>query len=284
MIALTRRTRRRTRSSITGARVLDPVAGIDAHVDVRVDDGVIAAIGTSLERNAHRVDRRARPRARAGVRRSARASAHAGARGRGDDRLRHRGRRGGRLLRDPRDAEHGSRRRLGRGARVAHRSGQRSDADDPGRLPRRDHEGPARRRADRDGRARGRGRRRLHRRRAPGALARADAPRAPVRVDHGPASCAARGGAVALARRTDARGRGLRRARLRRLSLGRGVADGRARPRARGVREPAAAPHAPLGEGVGRGARAGGGHVRPPRSRLTTSASRTRRCARSTRT
>jgi dihydroorotase len=40
---------------VTGARVLDPVEGVDATVDVRVDDGVIAAIGTSLERNGHRV-------------------------------------------------------------------------------------------------------------------------------------------------------------------------------------------------------------------------------------
>src|SRR5206468_4664614 len=39
-----------------GARVLDPVEGVDALVDVRVDDGVIAAIGASLERNAHRVE------------------------------------------------------------------------------------------------------------------------------------------------------------------------------------------------------------------------------------
>ena len=40
---------------VTGARVLDPVEGVDAQVDVRVDDGTIAAIGASLERNAHRV-------------------------------------------------------------------------------------------------------------------------------------------------------------------------------------------------------------------------------------
>ena len=40
---------------VTGARVLDPAAGVDATVDVRVDDGVIASIGTSLERNGHRV-------------------------------------------------------------------------------------------------------------------------------------------------------------------------------------------------------------------------------------
>ena len=31
---------------VTGARVLDPVEGVDEQVDVRVDDGVIAAIGT----------------------------------------------------------------------------------------------------------------------------------------------------------------------------------------------------------------------------------------------
>jgi dihydroorotase len=40
---------------VTGARVLDPVEGVDAQVDVRVDDGVIAALGTSLARNGHRV-------------------------------------------------------------------------------------------------------------------------------------------------------------------------------------------------------------------------------------
>ena len=37
------------------ARVLDPVAGVDATLDVRVDDGVIAALGTELEPNAHHV-------------------------------------------------------------------------------------------------------------------------------------------------------------------------------------------------------------------------------------
>jgi dihydroorotase len=40
---------------VTGARVLDPVEGVDATVDVRVDDGVIGAIGASLERNEHGV-------------------------------------------------------------------------------------------------------------------------------------------------------------------------------------------------------------------------------------
>ena len=40
---------------VTGARVLDPVQGVDAQIDVRIDDGVIAQLGTSLERNGHRV-------------------------------------------------------------------------------------------------------------------------------------------------------------------------------------------------------------------------------------
>ena len=40
---------------IAGARVLDPVSGVDAVVDVRVDGGVISQIGASLERNEHRV-------------------------------------------------------------------------------------------------------------------------------------------------------------------------------------------------------------------------------------
>ena len=62
-------------------------------------------------------------------------------------------------------------------------------------------------------------------------------------------------GADALARRPDARGRGLRRARLHRLSVGRREPDGRARPRARRLRAAAAAPAAPLRVGVGRGAR-----------------------------
>jgi dihydroorotase len=40
---------------VRGARVLDPVEGVDAVLDVRVDDGVIAAFGTDLDMNAHRV-------------------------------------------------------------------------------------------------------------------------------------------------------------------------------------------------------------------------------------
>jgi dihydroorotase len=40
---------------VRGARVLDPVQGVDATLDVRVDAGVIAALGTDLDTNAHRV-------------------------------------------------------------------------------------------------------------------------------------------------------------------------------------------------------------------------------------
>jgi dihydroorotase len=40
---------------VRGARVLDPVEGIDETLDVRVDDGAIAALGCELDTNAHRV-------------------------------------------------------------------------------------------------------------------------------------------------------------------------------------------------------------------------------------
>jgi dihydroorotase len=40
---------------ITGARVLDPVAGVDAVLDVRIDGGTIAALGADLAPNGHRV-------------------------------------------------------------------------------------------------------------------------------------------------------------------------------------------------------------------------------------
>jgi dihydroorotase len=40
---------------VRGARVLDPVEGIDATLDVRIDDGVIVAIGADLDLNEHRV-------------------------------------------------------------------------------------------------------------------------------------------------------------------------------------------------------------------------------------
>jgi dihydroorotase len=40
---------------VRGARVLDPVEGVDAVLDVRVDNGVVAALGTDLDTNSHRV-------------------------------------------------------------------------------------------------------------------------------------------------------------------------------------------------------------------------------------
>jgi len=40
---------------VRGARVLDPVEGVDAVLDVRVDDGLIAALGIDLDTNSHRV-------------------------------------------------------------------------------------------------------------------------------------------------------------------------------------------------------------------------------------
>jgi dihydroorotase len=49
------RTAPRENLVVRGARVLDPVAGVDAVLDVRVDDGVVAALGTDLDTNSHRV-------------------------------------------------------------------------------------------------------------------------------------------------------------------------------------------------------------------------------------
>ncbi|HEV8102506.1 MAG TPA: dihydroorotase [Gaiellaceae bacterium] len=40
---------------VRGARVLDPVEGTDAILDVRIDDGVIAQVGENLDSNAHLV-------------------------------------------------------------------------------------------------------------------------------------------------------------------------------------------------------------------------------------
>ena len=40
---------------VRGARVIDPVEGVDVVLDVRIDDGVIAALGQNLDTNAHRV-------------------------------------------------------------------------------------------------------------------------------------------------------------------------------------------------------------------------------------
>jgi dihydroorotase len=40
---------------VRGARVLDPVEGIDAELDVRIDAGVVAELGQGLDTNEHRV-------------------------------------------------------------------------------------------------------------------------------------------------------------------------------------------------------------------------------------
>src|SRR5512142_2535447 len=40
---------------VRGARVLDPVEGIDQVMDVRIDGGVIARVGEALDTNEHRV-------------------------------------------------------------------------------------------------------------------------------------------------------------------------------------------------------------------------------------
>jgi dihydroorotase len=40
---------------VRGARVVDPIEGVDAVLDVRLDDGVIAALGQNLDTNSHRV-------------------------------------------------------------------------------------------------------------------------------------------------------------------------------------------------------------------------------------
>ncbi|CAN5249406.1 dihydroorotase [soil metagenome] len=40
---------------VRGARVLDPVQGVDAVLDVRIDGGIIAALGSGLDTNSHRV-------------------------------------------------------------------------------------------------------------------------------------------------------------------------------------------------------------------------------------
>jgi len=40
---------------VRGARVVDPVEGVDAVLDLRVDQGVIAALGQDLDTNSHRV-------------------------------------------------------------------------------------------------------------------------------------------------------------------------------------------------------------------------------------
>ncbi len=140
-------------------------------------------------------------------------------------------------------------------------------------------------RADRDGRARRRGRRRLHRRRPAGAVGRGHAPGAPVPAARRLRARAARGGPLAVGRRRHARGRGLRAARAGRHPRGIGVDRGGPRLRAgrlRGRRAstsstcPRARPSRCCG---GRRPTASRSPRRPPR---TTCCSPTRPSARST--
>ncbi len=127
---------------VRGARAVDPVEGVDAVLDVRIDNGVIAALGTDLDTNSHRiVEGSGLLLAPAFV------DPHVHLRTPGR-RTRRRSRprlllprRGRRLLRRRRDAEHRSRRGLCGHARLARRGGARRRGD-PGRLPRGDHEGP----------------------------------------------------------------------------------------------------------------------------------------------
>ena len=95
---------------VRGARVRSIRRQVDGVMDVRIDGGTIAELG-ALDPNSLAGRRSGRPRPGTGLRRPARAPAHARTGGRGDDRERDAG--CGERLRDPRDAEHRSRRRLG---------------------------------------------------------------------------------------------------------------------------------------------------------------------------
>ena len=186
--------------------MVDPVEGIDATLDVRIDNGVIAAVGERARHERASRRRRGRARARTRVRRSARAPAHARPRGRGDDRERLGGRRGRRLLRDPRDAEHRPGRRLGGDARRARRD-RAQRRGDPRRLHGGDHARAERASSSPTWASSPTQAPRASRTTAsPSPRAGPHAARAPVRVDHRPPARAPLRGAVALARRPRARG------------------------------------------------------------------------------
>ena len=126
--------------------------------DVLVRDGRITEISATLDApDGAEVVEAEGLHALPGLRRPARAPAHARARGRGGHRLGHARRRGGRLLRDPRSAEHRAGGGLGAGAALAARARTGRGADSH-RLHGRDHRRPGRRAAHGDGRAGGRGR------------------------------------------------------------------------------------------------------------------------------
>ena len=236
---------------VRGARVLDPAEGVDAVLDVRIDDGTIAELGSCCAANGHRVlDGGGLLLAPAFVD----PHVHLRTPGREDEETIATGTQaaaaGGycAILAMPNtEPVVDSAAVLGALVETA-----REEAEVPVGFLAAITKGQAGRRADRDGRARRRRRRRLHRRRAPGR--RAGLMRRALQysaITGRPARAPLRG-ADALRGGPDARGRGLRRARLRRLPVGRRERDGRARPGARRVRGPAAAPPAPLGARVGR--------------------------------
>ena len=157
-----------------------PAQAIDDSPRITVEDGVFVRIEPAEA---------SRTRHRSGVRRPTRPPAHARARGRGDGSLRHRGRRRRWLLRDPRDAEHGSRRRFDVGARCARRAG-REEAVVPTGFMAAISKGQRRRGADGDGGARRCGSGGVHGRRPARRLRGSHAPRTPVQRAH--ASCGSR--------------------------------------------------------------------------------------------
>jgi dihydroorotase len=55
MPALAQKKTRGANLVIRGARVVDPVEGVDARLDVRIDDGAIAAVAEQVDANGHRV-------------------------------------------------------------------------------------------------------------------------------------------------------------------------------------------------------------------------------------
>ena len=189
---------RRTSSSAARASSTRPRESTRS-LDVRIDDGVIAAVARAGRHERAPRRRRDRARARARVRRSARPSAHAGPRGRGDDRERDGcgGRR--RLLRDPRDAEHRSGRRLARRCSARSSRPRAARREVPVGFLAAITRGQDGRRADRDGASSPTpAPSRFSDDGVPVSLGRPDAPRAPVRVDHraGRSRCTARSRAL----------------------------------------------------------------------------------------
>ena len=145
---------------VRSARVIDPTRGIDELLDVRVDGGVISQIGLNVDANGHRVvegrglvlapgfvDPHVHLRTPGREDEETIASGTAAAAAGGYCAI---------LAMPNTEPVVDSAAVLGSLIETA-----RAGGGGAGRLPRRDHEGPARRGADRDGRARGRRRRRV---------------------------------------------------------------------------------------------------------------------------